>query len=83
MSQISVTFVNDTGVAQNFAIYDTKASNPNNAIYTGLLQPNASVTLTVETGDDLNGKIRWVSDGSGQNYVDVWDGDTVNMSVVG
>ena len=83
MSQITVTLVNDTGVAQNFAIYDMKVKPDGPPVAAPFLKPGESVQVTVETGDDVNGLIRWVSEQSGQNNVPVGDGDTVNMSVVG
>jgi hypothetical protein len=84
MSTIQVFFVNDTSVTQTFAIFDMNSSDPTVPIFQGVLEPNQKIgPFQVQTGDDVLGLIRWVSESSGQSTVTVQDGETVNMSVTG
>jgi hypothetical protein len=84
MSTIQVSFVNDTSTKQNFAIFDMKSSNPNAAVFQGIVEVNKSVgPFSFETGNDVFGQARWVSEFNGQSTVDIQDGDVVNMSVTG
>jgi len=84
MSQIQVSFVNDTSTAQRFAIFDMKSSNPTASIFEGSLEANQQVgPFSFETGDDLFGQARWVSEFNGQSTVDIQDDDIINMSVTG
>ena len=84
MSTIQVSFVNDTSVTQSFAIFDMNSADPTTPIFEGVLEPNQQIgPLPVQTGDDVLGQIRWVSESSGQSTVTVQDGETVNMSVTG
>lgn len=84
MSEIQVSFVNDTSTAQRFAIFDMKSSNPAVAIFEGSLEVNQQVgSFLFETGNDVLGQARWVSEFNGQSTVNIQDGDIINMSVTG
>jgi hypothetical protein len=84
MSTIQVFVVNDTGLSQDFAVFDMNAADPTTPIFEDVLDPDQKVgPLFVETGTDVLGQIRWVSEQSGQSTVDVPDGQIVMMSVTG
>jgi hypothetical protein len=84
MSKIQVSFVNDTSTNQLFAIFDMKSPSPTSFIFQKTLDASEQVgPLSFETGDDVFGQARWVSEFNGQSTVNVQDGDIINMSVTG
>jgi hypothetical protein len=84
MSTIQVFVVNNTSVTQDFAVFDMNGADPTTPIFEGVLEPDQKIgPLSVETGTDVLGQIRWVSESSGQSTVNVPDGEIVKMSVTG
>jgi len=84
MSTIQVSFVNDTSTTQTFSVFDMKSPDPTTSVFQDILEPNQKIgPFQFETGDDVFGQIRWVSQFNGQSTVNVQDGDIVNMSITG